>query len=492
MLTIEQIRRFIDDDRASPRKNQARVGLRYYEGQHDILNYRILYVDGNGDIQEDKWRWNIKISHPFFPEQVDQAVQYILSGKEGFLFSDDPALQKELDAYFNENEEFMAELYEVLTGAIVKGFEHMYAYKREDGRVAFQCADSLGIVEVKAKETDDGCEYVIHWYVDSVTRDGKKIIRIEVWDKEQTWFYVQDGEAGKIVPDDSKPINPRPHQLYTKGENGPTYYDGFGFIPFFRLDNNRKQLSSLKPIKPHIDDYDLISCGLSNNIQDTAEALYVVSGFSGDNLDELIHNIKSKKHIGVPEGGGVEIKTIDIPYEARQAKLELDERNIYRFGQALNTSGLKDTTATTNLAIKAAYSLLDLKANKLEIRLKQFLRKLLEVVLKEINDRDGTDYRQENVYFRFEREVPTNAQENAQVELLEAQRRQVEINVLLGLAANLDNETMMKLICEQLDIDYEEIRDKLPEPVTVDPYSTDTALGAVGTVQPESEGGGAV
>lgn len=491
MLTIEEIKRFIDEDRASPKKHQARVGLRYYEGDHDIRGYRIFYIDADGVVQEDKYRSNIKICHPFFPEQVDQTVQYMLSGKEAFIRSDDPELQKELDAYFNDNEDFLAELYEVLTGTIVKGFENMYAYKKEDGTTAFQCADSLGVVEVKAKETDDGCEYVIYWYVDSVTKSGRKITRIEVWDKEQTWFFVQDGD-GKIQPDDSKKMNPRPHMLYTKDKSGTTYYDGFGFIPFFRLDNCRKQRSGLWPIKDLIDDYDLMACGLSNNIQDTTEAIYVVSGFQGDNLDELITNVKAKKHIGVAEGGTLDIKTIDIPYEARQAKMELDEKNIYRFGQALNTSGLKDTTATTNLAIKAAYSLLDLKANKLEIQLKQFLRKLIAVVLKEINDRDGTAYTQKDVYFRFEREVPTNAQENAQVELIEAQRRQVEINVLLGLAANLDNETMMQLICEQLDIDYEDIKDKLPEPVTADPYSTDTALGAVQTVPVDTEGGGAV
>ena len=72
--------------------------------------------------------------------------------------------------------------------------------------------------------------------------------------------------------------------------------------------------------------------------------------------------------------------------------MELDEKNIYRFGFGLNTAGLKDTSATTNIAIKSAYSLLDMKAKKLEIRLKQFLRKILKVVIQEINDLNGTDY----------------------------------------------------------------------------------------------------
>lgn len=226
-----------------------------------------------------------------------------------------------------------------------------------------------------------------------------------------------------------------------------------------------------------------MSCGLSNNIQDTNEALYVVKGFQGDNLDELMLNVKAKKHIGVDDDGGVEIHTVDIPYQARQAKLELDEKNIYRFGMGLNTAGLKDTSATTNMAIKTAYSLLDLRASKLKPRLKQFLRKLLKVVLKEINDEQGTDYQQKDVYFVFEPEVPTNAQENAQIELIEAQRKQVEITTLQNLAPQLDNETLMQLICEQLDLDYDDIKDKLPNP-DEDPYEAQTVLDGI---EPEPE-----
>lgn len=41
--------------------------------------------------------------------------------------------------------------------------------------------------------------------------------------------------------------------------------------------------------------------------------------------------------------------------------------------------------AAANVATKAMYSLFDLKCSKLEIRMKQFLRKLIKVVLKEIN-----------------------------------------------------------------------------------------------------------
>ena len=484
MLTVSEIKTFIDNDRASTRKQLAEVGLRYYEADHDIKNYRIFFIDAEGNLQEDKTKTNIKISHPFFTELVDQEVQYMLSGKDGFVLSDNPELQVELDAYFNDNEDFTAELTEVLTGAISKGFEHMYAYKNEEGRTAFQCADSMGVVEVRAKDTDDGCEYVIYWYIDRVGKDNKKIKRIQVWDAVQTHFFCQVDD-GQIMLDDTVKLNPRPHAIYKKGKDESIYYESYGFIPFFRLDNCKKQFSGLKPIKHLIDDYDLMSCGLSNNIQDTNEALYVVKGFQGDNLDELMVNMKAKKHVGVDDDGGVEIHTIDIPYQARQTKLDLDEKNIYRFGFGLNTAGLKDTSATTNIAIKSAYSLLDLKVNKLEIRLKQFMRKLLKVVLKEINDRDGTDYQQKDIYFNFDREVPVNEQENAQIELIEAQRKQTEITTLQNLAAQLGNDLMMEQVFDVLDLDWNEYKDKIPKPEEDGLFEAQSALEAIET-EPET------
>ena len=498
MLTIEEIKTFIDNDGSSTKKKLAETGLRYYEADHDIKNYRVFFVNADGQLQEDTTKSNFRISHPFFAELVDQEVQYMLSGKDGFLKSDDPKLQKELDAYFNDNEDFISELYEVISGAIIKGFEFAYAYKDKNDRTAFQCADGMGVVEVRAKETDDGCEYVIYWYIDRIGKDNKKIKRIQVWNDKETHFFVQEDD-GLIEKDmcfeykEGKKTNVRPHTIWQKtGDDKSTYYEGFGFIPFFRLDNNKKQQSGLKPIKDIIDDYDLMNAGLTNNIQDTNEALYVVKGFQGDNLDELMMNIKAKKHIGVDEDGGVEIKTIDIPYEARKTKMEIDEKNIFRFGMGVNNESLKDTSATTSIAIKSAYALLDLKCNKLEIRLKQFMRKLLKVVLKEINDREGTDYQQGDVWFNLEREIITNAQENAQIELIDAQKQQVQITTLLNLANHLDSETLMQNICDALDLDYEEIKDKLPK--QDDDGGLAQAQAALDSIQPEDDpdGGGVI
>lgn len=457
MLSDAEIIQFIQEDKTSTKKKFAKVGQKYYEAEHDILQYRMFYFNSDGKLVEDTTRSNIKIPHPFFTELVDQEVEYMLSGKDGFIHTDIPELQERLDEYFDDD--FTSELNDVLTGTISKGFDYMYAYMNAEGRLAFQHADSMGVVEVRAKDTDDGCEYVIYWYVDRIAKENKVIKRIQVWDKDQTTFYVQE-EEGKLLLDAKEKINPRPHVTYKKDGDDAIYYENFGFIPFFRLDNCKKQWSGLKPIKALIDDYDIMSCGLSNNLADFDHPLHVVKGFQGDNLEELSQNLKTKKMIGVDDNGGVEVHTVDIPYQARLVKMQEDEKNIYRFGMGFNSAQLGDGNVT-NVVIKSRYALLDLKCNKLEIRMKQFLKKILKVVLSEINRIDGTDYQMKDVWFAFEREVMTNAQDNAQIELIDAQTQQARVNTLLSVASVVDTDTLLQTICEILDVDFDTVKENL-------------------------------
>ena len=461
MLTVQEIEQYIGEDNASPLKQAAQLGQAYYEGKHDILDYRMFYYNDEGKLVEDKFRSNVKIPHPYFTELVDQGTEYVLSGEEGIFQSDDPKLQKWLDLYFNKNRRFMAELSETITGQQAKGFDYMYAYKKGD-RLTFENADCLGVVEVEGRFADDGKDQRIYRYVDRIDKDGHTQWKILVIDDEATWFYKQTDE-GKIEEDDTVEVNPRPHRLYTDKE-GKLVKKQLGFLPFFRLDFNKKRRSLLYPVKTLIDDYDIMASSLTNNLIDFDNPLHVVRGFIGDNLDELQQNLKTKKLIGTDEDGGVEVKTVDIPFDARVAKLELDEKGIYKFGMGLNLSGLKDTTATTNLAIKAAYSLLDLRAKKMIDQIEMFLEEITVPVLAEINEKEKTEYTIDMVDFVFKPEIMSNAQENAQIELTDAQRQQVQINTLLSLGAQLDNETLMQHICDVLDIDYDEIKDKLPDP----------------------------
>lgn len=483
MLNITEIKRLIEDDATSEKKRQAAEGQRYYEANHDILQCRFFYYNNDGNLVEDKYRANNRICHPFFTELSDQLTSYMLSFENNPIQAKEKVegLQDHLDTYFDAD--FWAEISELISGTYNKGFEYLYAFKNAENRLTFECADSMGVVEVREKDTDDGCKYIIYWYVERVAKGNKLVKKIQVWSDTEINYFEQI-DNGDIVKDEDVEINPRPHVIYTD-EKGQKMGSALGYIPFWRLDYNRKQISGLKPIKGLIDDYDMMQCGLSNNLADFDTPLHVVKGYPDDDLNELQTNLKTKKIVGTDEDGGIEVHTVDVPYQARQAKAADDEKNIYRFGMGFNTAGLKDTTATTNLAIKAAYALLDMKADKLEIRLKRLLKDIIKIVLAEINAENKTDYQLSDVDIVFVRSTLTNDTENLANEKVKADTEQVKVNTILNVAATIGDDECLKLICEQLDLDFKELKSAMDKQKT-EP-TTANAQNILNQIEPVEE-----
>ena len=460
-LSVAEIKRFIDDDISSEKKRRAAEGERYYNAEHDILKSRLFYFNADGKLVEDTTRANIKIVHPFFTILADQFSAYVLSAKENPIQAKkkDDGLQDLLDERFDDD--FWSEIGELITGAYTKGFDYVYRYKNHDNKSVYQCADSMGVVEVQAKDADDGQDHVIYWYVDRIEK-GKKIVKkIQDWTKTESWYYVQTGN-GEIVKDETVEYNPRPHVVFTDPATGQKMGKPFGHIPFWRLDYNKKQISGLKPIKGLIDDYDLHACSLSNNLKDFDTPLYVVSGFQGDNLDELQQNLKTKKIVGVDSEGGIDVKTVEIPYQARKEKLEIDERNIYIFGMGFNPAQVGDGNIT-NVVILSRYTLLDLKKSNLEKRLKKLLKQFIKIELDEINKENGTDYQMSDIKIDLTPDIPTNEAENIQNEKLKAEIQQIKINTILNIAVNIGDDEALKAICDVMEIEYDEIKDKVPK-----------------------------
>lgn len=476
MLSVTEIKRLIDEDRSSEKKVKAAEGQRYYEAEHDILQSRLFYYNADGNLVEDKARSNIKICHPFFTELSDQFSAHMVSFKDKPIKATEKVsgLQEHLDKYFNSK--FWAEIVDLISGAYNKGFDYIYAYKNADNMLAFEYADGMGVVEVREKDADDHCKHMIYWYIDRIDKGKKVIKRIQDWTENETYYYVQVGD-GKIEKDDTVELNPRPHVVYTDEITGKRMGYGLGFVPFWRLDNNRKQFSGLKPIKHLIDDFDLMMCGLSNNLVDFDTPLHVVSGFQSDNLDELQQNLKTKKIIGVDAEGGVEVRTVDIPYQARQAKADADEKAIYKYGMGLNTYGLKDTTATTNMAIQSAYALLDMKCGKLQPRLTALIEELVKVVLVEINEENGTDYQMSDVEINLDRKTVTNETENIANEKTKAETQQIRVNTILNVSASVGDEQTLKAICEEMDWDFEDLKAEIEK--LQEGQNTATAKGAL-------------
>lgn len=445
----------VAQDRRSSAKRLAREGVDYYNYKHDILNNRIFYIDDNDVIQEDRNASNVKIPHAFFTELVDQKVQYLLSNPIEVV-TEDEQLQEYLKEYYTD--EFQLLLQEVVEGFSQKGFEYLFARTNAEDKLCFQISDSVKTFTVY--DDYNAPQKIVRYYDKEVYRDGKTetVTHVEIWDSEKVYYFVTD-KHGRFTLDTNRELNPRPHVI-AKTEDGTVLKRSYDRLPFFRVSNNRNETTDLEPIKALIDDYDLMACYLSNNLQDFSEAIYVVKGFRGDDLSKLRQNIKAKKTVGVADTGGVDIRTVEIPVEARKTKLEIDRQAIYKFGMGFDSTQIGDSSGNvTNVAIQSGYALLNMKCNKAEVRLRTLLAWVNELVIEDINRRYGTSYKVTDIAeILMERETMTDKKENAEIELIEEQIRLTLIQSILAVAPRLDDESALKLICEQFELDWEEVK----------------------------------
>lgn len=453
--------RFIDDavktDRQSPIKEKMSEGLKYYDYKHDILKFRLFYYNEDGKLVEETNRSNIKIPHAFFTEQVDQKVQYLLSNPVEFETAD-----TELKTYLEEyiDDDFQLMLQEMVEGASKKAYEFAYVYRATSGKLLFKVADSRKVVVIY----DDMNEVIaiIRYYDTDITKDNRKVTvtKAELWDTEKTWFFVSSSDYNnRFILDESQEINPRFHQV-VEDSDGNLLGKGFGYIPFLKLSNNKNEKTDLEPIKALIDDYDLMACALSNNLVDFDHPIYAVKGYGKDNLDELVTNLRTKRTVGVSQDGGIDVKTVDIPVTARKTKLETDKEAIYKFGMAFDSSQVGDGNIT-NIVIKSRYSLLDLKCNKTEIRLRAFIKQLLDIIILDINERYHESFKRQQVEVVITRSTLINQTDNAETEKVEAETKGQLIQNLLDVAPYLDDESLLKKICVVQDLDYDEVVQRL-------------------------------
>lgn len=480
----KSLKKAIKQDRESTTKKQAREGMKYYEHENDILNNRIFYIDDDNVLREDKYASNTKIPHGFFPEIVDQKTQVLLSNPLIFECEDEE-LKKELESYYNED--FQVFLQDVVTNASQKGFEYIFARTTVDDRLTFQIADSLTVFPVY----DDGNETkrIVRNIDKQIIKEGKSVdIHIaEVWDDKQVWFFKAEGNKDYEFNLDMS-LNPRPHVIAIK-DDGSLLKRDYGTIPFYRYKNNVKETTDLKPIKSLIDDYDVMNAFLSNNLQDFTEAIYVVKGYDGDDLAKLRQNIRAKKTVGVDTEGGVEIQTVAIPVEGRKTKMEIDKENIYKFGMAFDSTQIGDGNIT-NIVIKSRYSLLIMKVNKTEVRIRALLKWINDMVVADINRRTKKAYDSASVTFEFTRELMVNETDLATNEKTKAETKQIIINSIMQIAPRLDDDTVLKMICEQFDLDFEEVQAALEEAEYTQGLSkgTDMAVNANGSAEQVATG----
>lgn len=161
-------------------------------------------------------------------------------------------------------------------------------------------------------------------------------------------------------------------------------YSTLPVIPLWASEERRSELTPA--IKSKIDLYDRILSDFGDNLDRACDVYWVLNNFGGTMSDiaETLAAIESLKAVAnISDGTGTastaEPHTIEVPYAARQAALDILQKQLYSDFMALSMDELTGGSLT-NVAIETAMTNLNLKADRYEWQCFSFVQKVLRLL----------------------------------------------------------------------------------------------------------------
>ena len=212
-----------------------------------------------------------------------------------------------------------------------------------------------------------------------LTRDRPLYLRLFELDGV-TVLCREGGDIRVVSPKRAYLIRTLPGGTLERHEN----WDALPLIPFWANPERRSELTPA--IRAKIDAYDRILSDFADNLDRANDVYWVLNNFGGtaEDIAETLETISRLKAVAsYSDGSGTaataEPRTIDVPHAARQAALTLLEKALYRDWMALDMAELTGGSLT-NVAIRAATSALNQKADRYEWEAFAFVRRLLRLL----------------------------------------------------------------------------------------------------------------
>lgn len=393
--------------KSSDQYRTAVVGYDYFRRKNTtITEYQKLLYTLSGETVPDNFSANYKFCNAFFQIFAMQENSYLLGN--GVTFNEEDTKNKlggdRFDNVLMELGEF------ALWGGVAYGF---YNLDHVDTFKATEFCPLIG-------EEDGALHAGIRWW----QIDSTKPLRATLYEQDGytdfIWRINQRGESeeGQIL----HPKRPYVQIVATSPADGDEILDGENYpgFPIVPLWGNLTHQSELTGLREKIDGYDLIQSGLCNTIDEASLVYWTITNAGGmDDIDlaKFVERMKTVKAAVVDEQGSTaEAHTVNVPYQAHETALENLRDSLYRDAMALDTDKISAGNVTAT-AIQAAYQNLDLKCDRFEMCVSDFI----EGILKLIDIEDSPTFKRTKVVNMTE-----------------------ETNMVLAASEYLDDETILK------------------------------------------------
>jgi len=354
----------IRKDLESQEKKDMLDGENYYKCKHDILDidFQEFVVDGITEI--DKNAANNRIVNAYDRILKDQKAGYIC-GKQITWDGD----ENDID-YLNNTigDIFHKRLREWIIGTSNHGREYWHIYIDELQNFRYVQISGIEIIPIYDTSFQDKLIGIFRYYPityqKTITSPEKTIYKVQIYNENEVYYFIQDPDSMKYVPDPDEKINPKPH-LYITNTAFPNVAQkrGWGKVPFIELRNNDEMQGDLTFTKSLIDAYDFDMSKFTNDLADIAQAVWVLKGYEGTSLGEFMKDLRHFKAIKLNKDGGADSKQNEVPNEAFDSSFDRIEDNIFVAGMGVNPKMNRFGANDSGVKLKFMYALLDIKAN---------------------------------------------------------------------------------------------------------------------------------
>ena len=360
---IKFLLRAVSEHKRSQAYLKAVVAQSYYDGENTtIMKYEKILYDLQGIAHVDLWTANHKIASSFFTFVIDQELSYLLGN--GVRFSKD-ATKKKLGKDFDQ------EMVDALEYARIAGtsfgfwnYDHVDIFKLTEFCPIYGEENGALMMGIRFWQLDKSKPerytlYEFDGYTEYIRRSGKKTEILK--EKQPYMIRVTSAADGTEI---------------TEGEN----YAGFPIVPLY---GNKQHTSALNGHRNTIDALDLATSNMVNNVDEGNLIYWVLTNCGGmDDMDDakFIERIKTMHvaHADGDSGARAEAHTIEAPFQGTKVTIDQLRDQLFDDFQAFDAHSLTaaDMSAT---AIRAGYTRLDMKCDKIETQMTRFIHGLLEL-----------------------------------------------------------------------------------------------------------------
>lgn len=356
----------IQDHKSSDLYKTAIDAQMYYEGENPtITKYEKIIYDMQGRAQRDMYTANHKIASRFFGFVVDQASSYLLGN--GVTLKE--STKKKLGRDFDQRVRRAADAAQI--GGVSFGFWNL------DHVDVFEITEFVPLYDEESGALMAGIRF---WRLDDT-----KPLRCTLYEPDGYTEYFQGKENDLAVRKKKRAYKQKftirkllniiiGHEFIGE-ENYPTF-------PIVPLKNNPKCKSGLCGRQNTIDALDLCCSNMANNVDEgniIYWALVNCGGMDYEDAAQFLDTVR-KTHVAfmnnADDGATAEPHTIEAPFTGTQATIDMLEKKLYQDFQAFDASAVTAGNQTAT-AIKASYVPLDLKMDKFEGQVTEFVLGIL-------------------------------------------------------------------------------------------------------------------